>query len=69
MKKKELKPGGGPGIRIRGTFVDEEKKEVYRKKAKAYKKMPKTKPCGFHRVMIENLCVRAGATTILENVN
>lgn len=55
------------GIRVQGKFVEEQKQEVYGKKA--YKKLIRTKPCGFHRVMIENLQVRAGATTILDNVN
>ena len=40
---------------------------VYKKNA--YKKLLKTKPCGFHRVVIENLKVQAGATTILEDVS
>ena len=64
MKQNENKPSG---IRIRGTFVEEQKQEVYRKRA--YKKLIQTKPCGFHRVMIENLRVHAGSTTILDNVN
>lgn len=55
------------GIRIRGHFVEAEKRAVYKKNA--YKKLLKTKPCGFHRVVIENLKVQAGATTILENVS
>lgn len=55
------------GIRIQGSFVEEEKKAVYGRKA--YRKLPKTKPCGFHRVMIEDLCVRAGSTSILEHLN
>lgn len=55
------------GIRIQGSFVEEEKQAVYGKKA--YRKLPKTKPCGFHRVMIENLGIRAGSTTIIENLS
>ncbi len=55
------------GIRIRGSFVEEEKQAVYGKRA--YRKLPKTKPCGFHRVMIENLRVRAGNTTIIEDLS
>ena len=64
MKKEDKKASG---IRIRGKFVEEQKQEVYGKKA--YKKLIRTKPCGFHRVMIENLRVYAGSTTILENVS
>lgn len=55
------------GIRIKGRFVEEEKQVVYKKNA--YKKLLKTKPCGFHRVVIDNLRVQAGSTTILENVS
>lgn len=55
------------GIRIKGRFVEAEKQAVYKKNA--YKKLLKTKPCGFHRVVIENLKVQAGTTTILENVS
>lgn len=64
MKKEDRKT---LGIRIQGKFVEEQKQEVYGKKA--YKKLIRTKPCGFHRVMIENLRVYAGSTMILENVN
>lgn len=64
MKNEEKKPSG---IRIRGRFVEEQKQEVYGKRA--YKKLIQTKPCGFHRVMIENLRVQAGSTTILDNVS
>ena len=69
MKKKETKINSpaGQGIRIRGSFVEPEKEAVYQKKA--YKKLVKTKPCGFHRVVIDNLKVQAGDTTILENVS
>ena len=55
------------GIRIQGSFVEEEKQAVYGKRA--YRKLPKTKPCGFHRVMIENLRVKAGNTTIIEDLS
>ncbi len=55
------------GIRIKGTFVDEAKQEVYKKSK--HRKLLKTKPCGFHRVAIENLKVTAGTTSILENVS
>lgn len=55
------------GIRIKGRFVEEEKQVIYKKNA--YKKLLKTKPCGFHRVVIDNLRVQAGSTTILENVS
>ncbi len=55
------------GIRIKGSFVEEAKQAVYKKNA--YKKLLKTKPCGFHRVAVENLRVQAGATTILEDVS
>lgn len=67
--EKNIRPAGkGPqGIRIKGRFVEEEKQAVYKKNA--YKKLAKTKPCGFHRVVIENLKVQAGSTTILENVS
>lgn len=67
--EKEIKPAGKgtQGIRIKGRFVEEEKQTVYKKNI--YKKLIKTKPCGFHRVAIENLKVQAGATTILENVS
>lgn len=57
----------GKGIRIKGSFVEEEKQAVYKKSR--FKKLIKTKPCGFHRVAIENLQVQAGSTTILENVS
>ena len=50
------------GIRIKGRFVEEEKQAVYKKSI--YKKLIKTKPCGFHQVAIENLRVQAGSTTI-----
>lgn len=67
--KEEIKPTakGKQGIHIRGRFVEEEKQAVYKKNA--YRKLLKTKPCGFHRVVIENLKVQAGSTTILENVS
>lgn len=67
--KKNSKAGGREvqGIRIRGRFVEEEKQAVYKKNA--YKKLLKTKPCGFHRVVIDELKVQAGATTILEKVS
>ena len=55
------------GIRIRGSFVEDEKQAYYGRKA--YRKMQKTKPCGFHRVMIEHLSVTAGTTKILEDLN
>lgn len=55
------------GIRIQGSFVEEEKQAVYGKRA--YRKLPKTKPCGFHRVMIENLRVKVGNTTIIEDLS
>lgn len=69
MGKQEKKKSGfaEQGIRIGGKFVETEKNAVYGKKA--YKKLMKTKPCGFHRVVIEDLLVRAGDTTILENVS
>ena len=66
-KKENLSVGKGPGIQIRGSFVEATKQEVYGKRA--YKKLIKTKPCGFHRVMIENLKVSAGMTTILEDIS
>lgn len=67
--KKMNEPGskGAQGIRIKGRFVEEEKQAVYKKNV--YKKLLKTKPCGFHRVVIEGLKVQAGSTTILENVS
>ncbi len=67
--EKEIKSAGKgtQGIRIKGRFVEAEKQAVYKKNA--YKKLLKTKPCGFHRVVIENLKVQAGATTILEDVS
>ena len=68
MEKKAGPAGKGTqGIRIKGRFVEEEKQAVYKKNI--YKKLIKTKPCGFHRVAIENLKVQAGTTTILENVS
>lgn len=69
MMEKDIKGAGktAQGIRIKGRFVEEEKQAVYKKNA--YKKLLKTKPCGFHRVVIENLKVQAGATTILEDVS
>lgn len=68
MEKKKNTAGKGlQGIRIKGRFVEEEKQAVYKKSI--YKKLIKTKPCGFHRVAIENLKVQAGSTTILENVS
>ena len=67
--KQDRKPvgKGTGGIRIKGRFVEEEKQAVYKKNA--YKKLLKVKPCGFHRVVIDNLKVQAGSTTILENVS
>ena len=67
--KKEMKPDGRgtQGIRIKGNFVEEEKQAVYKKNI--YKKLLKIKPCGFHRVVIDKLRVKAGTTTILENVS
>ena len=67
--KKNVKPAGAglQGIRIKGKLVEEEKQAVY--KRNAYKKLLKTKPCGFHRVVIDKLNVRAGSTTILEDVS
>ena len=67
--EKKAGPAGksARGIRIKGRFVEEEKQAVYKKSI--YKKLIKTKPCGFHRVAIENLKVQAGSTTILENVS
>ena len=67
--KKEIKPSGmrKQGIQIKGNFVESEKQAVYKKNI--YKKLLKTKPCGFHRVVIDHLCVKAGTTTILENVS
>ena len=67
--KKNVKPAGAglQGIRIKGKLVEEEKQAVY--KRSAYKKLLKTKPCGFHRVVIDKLNVRAGSTTILEDVS
>ncbi len=68
MKKEKISDSRGTqGIRIKGRFVEEEKQAVYKKNA--YRKLLKTKPCGFHRVVIENLKVQAGTTTILEDVS
>ncbi|MBP3576513.1 MAG: metal ABC transporter ATP-binding protein [Lachnospiraceae bacterium] len=66
-KKVKTAEKGARGIRIKGRFVEAEKQAVYKKNA--YKKLLKSKPCGFHRVVIDKLNVRAGATTILENVS
>ncbi len=66
-KKTKMADKGAKGIRIKGRFVEAEKQAVYKKNA--YKKLLKSKPCGFHRVVIDKLNVRAGATTILENVS
>ncbi|MBO5175918.1 MAG: metal ABC transporter ATP-binding protein [Lachnospiraceae bacterium] len=66
-KKVKTAEKGARGIRIKGRFVEAEKPAVYKKNA--YKKLLKSKPCGFHRVVIDKLNVRAGATTILENVS
>lgn len=63
----KAKNPAGKGIRIKGHFVEEEKQAVHKKNN--YKKLLKTKPCGFHRVVIDNLKVQAGATTILEKVS
>jgi len=67
--KKDIKQAGrgAQGIRIKGRFVEEEKQAVYKKNS--YRKLLKTKPCGFHRVVIDKLNVRAGSATILENVS
>lgn len=67
--KKDIRPDGRgtQGIRIKGSFVEKEKQSVYKKSI--YKKLLRTKPCGFHRVAIENLKVQAGSTTILEKVS
>ncbi len=55
------------GIRIKGDFVESAKQEVYG--TRTYKKLRKPNACGFHRVMIENLRVKAGATSIIEDLN
>ncbi len=64
---KQTNGNSSKGIRIKGSFVDEAKQEVYKKST--HKKLLKSKPCGFHRVVIENLRVKAGTTSILENVS
>lgn len=57
------------GIRIgSGTFVDEQKIKLHNGK-KVYKRLPKTKPCGFHRVKIDHITVRAGEATLLSDVS
>ncbi len=66
-KEREQSLQKGQGIRIRGRFVEAEQQAVYKKNA--YRKLLRTKPCGFHRVVIDNLGVKAGTTTILENVS
>lgn len=66
-KKGTTADKGTQGIRIKGRFVEAEKQAVYKKNA--YKKLLKSKPCGFHRVVIDKLNVRAGSTVILENVS
>ena len=66
-KKGTTADKGTQGIRIKGRFVEAEKQAVYKKNA--YKKLLKSKPCGFHRVVIDKLNVRAGSTIILENVS
>lgn len=55
------------GIRIQGRFVDEERQDVYGKRT--HRKLFKTPPCGFHRVRIEHLKVKAGDTTIIDDMN
>ncbi len=64
---KQTNGSSSKGIQIKGSFVDEAKQEVYKKST--HKKLLKAKPCGFHRVVIENLRVKAGTTSILENVS
>ena len=49
-KKTKMADKGAKGIRIKGRFVEAEKQAVYKKNA--YKKLLKSKPCGFHRVAI-----------------
>lgn len=57
----------GKGLHIEGVFDEEEKKELT--PSGTYKRMPKTHPCGFHRVSIEHMGVKVGMTRILEDIN
>ena len=57
------------GIRIEGAFVDDEKVKMRRERRAAYQRLPKTRPCGFHRVSMEHITVRAGMTTLLSDIN
>ena len=57
------------GIRIEGAFVEEQKAELRHRNKTAYKRLPKTKPCGFHRVSISHITVKAGMTTLLSDIN
>lgn len=57
------------GIRIEGAFVEEQKAELRRRNKTAYKRLPKTKPCGFHRVSISHITIKAGMTTLLSDIN
>lgn len=67
--KEQQNSGGKPtqGIQIQGDFVEEEKQAVYGNRV--YRKLLQKKPCGFHRVMIEHLCVKAGDTAIIDDLN
>ena len=55
------------GIRIEGAFVEEQKEELLRRRP--YRRLPKTKPCGFHRVSMSHITVKAGMTTLLSDVS
>lgn len=57
------------GIRIEGAFVEEQKAELRRRNRTAYRRLPKTKPCGFHRVSMSHITVKAGMATLLSDVS
>lgn len=57
------------GIRIEGAFVEEQKEELRRRRGVAYRKLPRTKPCGFHRVSMNHITVKAGMVTLLSDIS
>lgn len=69
MQEKQTQEKRMQGIRIEGEFVEEQRVQMYRERKAAYKRLTKAKPCGFHRVSIEHITVRAGKTILLSDIN
>lgn len=67
MKQATKKTDKKGGIRIDGAFVEEEKKGLFGKGS--YQRLPKTNPCGFHRIEMNQIGIKAGTTALIENIN